>query len=70
MGALIGDGVPRIIIPKYTAGTSSRIKVWGLETKTKNKFLIINKDTNTSLQGSVIVQARSEKNIIMRCIYL
>lgn len=58
MGSLVSDSVPRIIIPKYTAGTSSRIKVWGLEVKTKNKFLIINKDTNTSLQGNVIIQTR------------
>lgn len=31
MAVLAGDSTPRIVLPKYTAGTSSRIKVWGLE---------------------------------------
>lgn len=32
--------------------------------------MIINKDTNASLLGEVIVQTRSEKNVVMKCIYL
>lgn len=32
--------------------------------------MIINKDTNASLAGLVIVQTRSESNVAMSCIYL
>lgn len=70
MAILAGELNPRIIIPSLYEGTSSRIKIWGLSSATKYKFLIINKDTNTSLDGYVNLQVKSKEGQAMTCIYM
>lgn len=70
MAILAGELNPRIIIPSLYEGTSSRIKIWGLSSPTKFKFLIINKDTNESLNGYVNLQVKSKNGQVMTCIYM
>lgn len=52
---MLRDGSPYIILPKMYAGTSSKIKVYVLNVLSRNaiRIVIMNKDTNSSLDGKV-----------------
>lgn len=60
--SLIMDNSPQTHIPTLVAGSSSKIKVWGLQTYASKGVLILNKDTNTSLDGHVKVYVQSGKS--------
>jgi hypothetical protein len=64
----IRHGTPEIILPSTKAVLSSRIKAYGLSDGQTFKVLLLNKDTNTSLNGTVLV--KSEMRNPMKCIYM
>lgn len=64
------ESSPKLIFPKHTAGTSDKIKVWGFISSVKMRYLIINKDTNTSLSGSVNIIPKTNTVPKMSCIYM
>lgn len=69
MATLAIDSQPYIIIPSYTTGTSTKIKVYGLELVNRMRYVILNKDTNSSLNGNVhIIPKTGEARV--GCIYL
>lgn len=68
--SLMGDAVPEIIIPSLSPGSSSNIKVWGLESTFKFRVVILNKDTNSSASGEVNIQAMATSSTKMKCVYL
>ena len=57
--SLMMSGSPSIILPDVKAGTSSKIKIWGLKTIDKLSFVILNKDTNPDLNGTIEIVAKS-----------
>lgn len=61
---------PKITIPYYTPGSSGNIKAWGFESTYIHRYLIINKDTNVSLNGKVNIITKANKGTKMKCIYL
>lgn len=67
---LARDGSPTVVLSSTTAGTSDKIKVWGLETRKLFKFVILNKDPNPALNGKVNVQLQSTASALLRCIYM
>ncbi len=64
----IRHGTPEIILPSSKAVLSSRIKTYGLSDGQIFKVLLLNKDTNTSLNGTVLV--KSGMRGPMKCIYM
>jgi hypothetical protein len=65
---IIKDGGPEIIQPTMESFISSQIKVFGYTTGDIFKVLLINKDTNTSLNGTV--QIKSDLTMALKCIYM
>jgi hypothetical protein len=67
---LVSEKSPRILLPTLTAGISGNIKIWGTETSITQKFLILNKDTNPLLSGTVNIKVRADPATQMSCVYL
>ena len=67
---LVGDDFPKMVIPYMSPEYSNSIKVWGFEATLKFKFLILNKDQDPSLNGTVRVQILSSKQAKATCIYM
>lgn len=70
MAILASEKSPRIMLPMVTAGASGNIKVWGTEATLFQKFLILNKDTNTLLTGVVNIKVRADPSTRMTCVYM
>lgn len=64
----IRHGTPEIILPSTKALISSKIKAFGFSDGESEKFLLINKDTNQSLNGTVFVKSHIKSP--MKCIYM
>lgn len=58
--SLVINDQPLITLPEYHPGTSQSIKVWGLKTASKINFVILNKDLNPNLNGTVIIEVKSK----------
>jgi hypothetical protein len=54
---MIRNYSPELVIPAQTALLSSKIKVYGLKYSDFYQVLLINKDNNVSLNGTVEVKA-------------
>lgn len=54
---IIRDGTPQIILPATKGIISSKIKVYGFTTGDRFKVLLLNKDTNVSLNGTVLIKS-------------
>jgi hypothetical protein len=65
---IANDYQPYINIPIVTTGVSSKIKIYNFDYWTKNGFLILNKDTNSSASGIVAIKNTDTNG--MSCIYL
>lgn len=62
-------GQPTIALTTITAGTSSNVKMYGLNNYGGNyRVLIINKDTNPNISGTVDIKLPFTEGI--RCVYL
>ena len=66
--SIIRDQSPEIILPSQKAHISSKIKSFGFSTGEVFGVLLLNKDTNTSLNGTVLIM--SELTGDMTCIYM
>ena len=56
------------MLPSSRAIISSRIKAYGFSDGINFKVLLINKDTNASLNGKVLV--KSELTSVLKCFYM
>lgn len=65
---LMRDGTPKVVLPSTKGLISSKIKVFGLTTGEIFKIILLNKDTNTSLNGTVLVKSTLTGNL--KCVYL
>lgn len=65
---LIRDGTPNFVLPSTKGLISSKIKVFGLTTGEIFKIVILNKDTNKSLNGTVLIKSKLTGDL--ECIYL
>lgn len=68
--SLMMTDTPALVLPLVTAGTSSNIKIWGLESTFEVHIVVINKDTDPTLDSSVLIQIRSAETSRLSCIYL
>ena len=59
--SLIKDGSPKLVNPTLT-GTSHNIKIYTFSTYLKKKIVILNKDTNKSLNGTIKIKIQSSKS--------
>lgn len=66
--SIIRDNAPEIVLPSSSAIISSKIKAYGFSDGIKFKILLINKDTNASLNGKVLV--KSTLTSTLRCLFL
>lgn len=46
----------------------NKIKVYGFETLTTSKYLILNKNENETLKGQVVIKTRSSSTTFLKCI--
>ena len=65
---IMRDNAPEIVLPSSKAIISSKIKSYGFSDGLIFKILLINKDTNESLNGKVLV--KSQLTTPLKCIYM
>ena len=61
---------PTVVLPTILSALSPKIKIFGMESSYIIKYLIINKDSNPSLNGNVEIMARGDASSKLTCIYL
>lgn len=65
---LARQGSPEVVLPSMQSYISSKIKAFGFTTGDIFKIVLLNKDTNASMNGTVLI--KSELTGSLKCIYL
>lgn len=70
LAVLAMEGTPRIVKPIISTGTSGNVKVWGLDSAYKKKYLILNKEINPLLSGEVTIKVIADVKTTLSCTYM